>query len=239
MNQKPILLAVVLTALLVIGGVFFVWMKKQEKPVVPVPNNSNPIETKQEKKPSLTGTTGWTTYRNEEMGIQFDYPNSWGDINVSKEVGCVDYYAAEVAIPKDLKESCFHITLSASSFDKGAFLSTEGVDYTNTEIPRGADWRFRLISMPKEQENFCLNNPFIPMGNKGGHLENCKKFKTASELLVTKGVREIPFTENEKMTVYFIRTNHPIFYDLVLSSQYLKSSTSENELQQLIETIKF
>lgn len=236
MSKKPLFLVALI---LLIGGVVFVWMKKQEKSVVPVPNNPNPTETKQEENPSPTDTAGWITYRNEEIGIQFDYPNSWGDINVSKEAGCVDYYAAEVVIPNDLKESCFHITLSASSFDKGAFLSTEGIDYTSTEIPRGADWRFRLISMPKEQENFCLNNPFIPMGNKGGRLENCNKFKTASGLSVTKGVREIPFTEKEKMTVYFIRTNHPIFYDLVLSSQYLKSSTSENELQKLIETIKF
>jgi len=190
--------------------------------------------------PAVTSdTSNWKTYRNEQLGIQFDYPSAWGDIIASKEAGCIDYYADKVVIPENIKDSCFHITLSASNFDRGAFLATEGMDYTNTEIPRGVDWRYRLLSLPKEQEDFCSNNPFIPSDNRGGSLKDCESFKTVAGLTAAKGVQIVPFSENETMTVYFIRTSHPVYYDVVVSSQYLSTSlTTESDIRKLVETIK-
>jgi hypothetical protein len=231
--QKKHLILVLVVLILVAGGVL-VWSKKvsQEVSRGEVKN----IDTGTD----MVGTSDWKTYRNEQIGIQFDYPSFWGNIILSKEVGCVDYYAEKVVIPENVKDSCLHITLSAGNLDHGAFLSTEGIDYTNTEIPREADWRYKILAFQKEKEDFCSNNPFISSDNKGGSLRDCESFKNNKGLVVTKGIRETTFSDNEFMTVYFIRTNHPIYYDVVVSPQYLlgKSPTVENDIRKLVETIQ-
>jgi hypothetical protein len=239
MNKRFFILIAILIALLLIAGAL--WCKQYRQPIaVNQPVVTDPVvETPVQVEPeNPIDTSDWKTYRNQQISIQFEYPALWGSITMSKEIGCVDYYAKDVVMPKDVKDSCLHLTLSASNFDHGAFLSTEGIDYTNTEIPRGADWRYRLASITKDQEDFCSNNPFILMDGKIGHLGNCETFKTSNGLIVTKGVRAVPFVEKETMVVYFIRTNHPVYYDLVISSRYIGSPVAESDIRKLIETIK-
>lgn len=209
------------------------WQKKAETQPLPIP------EQKKEEDMQNIDTSEWKTYRNDQLGIRFDYPASWGEINVSKEIGCIDYYAKEINVSDEVKDSCLQISLSANAFDKGFFLSTEGEDYTKTDIPKGGDWRFRLLSMPKNQEDFCLNNPYISNGSLGGRLIDCKVFKTINGLMVTEGLREVPFTQKEMMKVYFVRTSHPTYYNLVLSGQNIGLLDAEEQIRKVIETIEF
>lgn len=246
MNQKPLFLAVAFLVLLVVGGAFWCVQKQQmavNQPVVTGPIVGAPTLVQAEPETPID-TSDWKTYRNEQIGIQFEYPTSWGDINLSREVGCVDYYAEEVIVPKDVKDSCLHISLSASNFNHGFFLSTEGVDFTKTGIPKGVDWRFRMIFIQKGQENFCSNNPYTTTTDKGrgGDLGECVTFKNNQNLTVVKGTRGVPFTEQDRMVAYFVRSLHPVFYDVVLSGQYLKSPfypQAEDDIKKLVDTIRF
>lgn len=77
MNQKPLFLVVTLTALLVIGGAFWMMQKRKvaiNQPVVTDPVVEIPYRTGTENP---SDTSDWKTYRNEELGIKFKYPKEW------------------------------------------------------------------------------------------------------------------------------------------------------------------
>ena len=92
------------------------------------------------------------------------------------------------------------------------------------------------------KEDFCLTNPYLPMNSQKRRLDNCEVFKTKNNITVTSGIREVPFMENKKMTAYFIRSSHPIYYDIVLSAEYLPSVgilVSEADMKKLVESLRF
>lgn len=77
MNQKPILLAIVFAALLVIGGVFWVMQKHPvavNQLVATDPVAETPVQTESENP---IDTSDWKTYRNEEYGFEFKYSESF------------------------------------------------------------------------------------------------------------------------------------------------------------------
>lgn len=77
MNQKPLFLAVALTALLVIGGVFWIMQKRPvapNQPVTPDPIVEIPVQAEPE---TPIDTSGWKTYRNEELGFEVRLPKNF------------------------------------------------------------------------------------------------------------------------------------------------------------------
>lgn len=77
MNQKPLFLTVTLTALLVIGGVFWTMQKRQvavNQPVVTDPV----IETLVQIEPeNPVDTSDWKIYTNDTYNFSFKYPKDW------------------------------------------------------------------------------------------------------------------------------------------------------------------
>ncbi len=77
MNQKSLFLAVALTALLVIGGVFWLMQKHPgtvNQPVVTEPTVDVSIQAETEDP---IDTSDWKTYRNEEYGFEIKYPKEY------------------------------------------------------------------------------------------------------------------------------------------------------------------
>lgn len=73
MNQKPLLLAATLVALLTIGGAFWLMQKRQvamNQPVVDLVTET-PVQTETENS---IDTSDWKTYRNERLGFKVAYP---------------------------------------------------------------------------------------------------------------------------------------------------------------------
>lgn len=87
MNQKPLFLAVALTALLVIGGAFWMMQKRQvavNQPAVTDPVVETPVQTEPENP---IDTSDWKTYRNEEYGFEVKYPKEWDEPHEFEVIG--------------------------------------------------------------------------------------------------------------------------------------------------------
>lgn len=68
--QKKLVIAAV-AALILLGGVIFVWQKKMTQ----IQNLPVPEQNKEDMQ--SIDTSDWKTYKNDQLGIQFSYPKEW------------------------------------------------------------------------------------------------------------------------------------------------------------------
>lgn len=72
MNKK-LIISILVLAVIVLAVSFWFWAQKQK-------NTQKPVEeviVNQEQKNTDIDTSDWKTYRNEELGIEFKYPDDW------------------------------------------------------------------------------------------------------------------------------------------------------------------
>jgi hypothetical protein len=122
-------------------------------------------------------------------------------------------------------------------------LVTETLAYTKILLGgpygRGAAWYEKIRLIQKDDEDFCKNNPYLPVR---ASFTQCSTFKTKQGISVTMAISIVPFTENEEMTSYFVRsTNDSLYHDLIISSIELEKdfSGSRDDVRRLVESINF
>ena len=242
----------------IIAGAFFIafffvgWFVFQQKPSI---NDTSvsveaTIEREDDKENMTEGETkevadaaSWKVYRNEEIGIEFEYPSYWGGISSDREQACIDFSETEKEALLGQGDQCMHITLSRMD-GGGRFLATESPLYTKNGIPRGGTWIHRLRFLNVYEEDFCSRNSFQSGIDE---LNDCRIFTTKNGLNVTSDEQEVPYSGGkEKMIAYYIRSKHPIYGVIVISAtelssghKGLNSEVAEKEILRLIDTISF
>jgi hypothetical protein len=249
--SKKLIGAIIVLIIAIVASGWFWYVSKmpKQKQIVSVTDiTGNQSQQTSENQTQETSTeiiarnldvSTWKTYRNEQIGIEFKYPPSWGDIHETREQSCLDFSDAKRKQLLNEKDPCLHISLSVGD---SVFLATETPLTTKYGFPRGGGWAYKK-GLTNSQD-FCNHNPYTGYG-----LDNCHVFKTTNNIKVTDVVQEYPFSDGETMVAYYIHTPHPVFSDLVLSSTNLLASSfhinkkkyvsDESEMKLLIGSIHF
>jgi len=226
MNKKIAIAVAILIIVLAIGVGVWRWKEK---------NNEKNISEQQTNKNGQNNnevdTSDWKTYRNEKLGVIFDYPSKWGKIVEFAEQGCPDYEKGGVdADILNEKDDCKRITLSG--LNTGEFFSTGTPLLAKYGFARGGYWGDAAITIESENfiANFCKEKKNI-----------CEVFKTKNNILIAKNVEQREYAESsdQKIIVYYIKSTHPIYFGIAMSSDRLNYNNAEEDLINVIESLKF
>ena len=177
-------------------------------------------------------TSNWKTYRNEEMGVKFKYPKSWGELKEYVSIGCYDYEKQEIDTTMfTKKDKCNQIALYGSK-KAGLFFATETPLMSKTGTPRDSyfgDQSGRITGI-EYVKNLCQNKS----------KDDCITYKTKNGVLVAKNKEQEPFSE-KFVYVYYINSPHPIYSGIVFSSERLPYSDKVNVevIEGVIDTLEF
>lgn len=82
--QKKLLISAVV-ALVLIGGVVFVWQKKTSQEVFQIEPKEE-VKIIENTETNDTDTSNWKTYQNDEFGFEVKYPDVW-EVNIQSSTG--------------------------------------------------------------------------------------------------------------------------------------------------------
>jgi len=184
-----------------------------------IPNVQDTIPTQ-----SSTVPAGWRLYENKEIGITFEYPDTWGNIRVGKEVGCFEA-KQEMAASGD---PCEQVLLSFGDVREGIFLATQTLLHEKYPIGRGAFFGDEYVGSEEILLGYCS-------GKMGGN--PCTTARNSHGVLVTKSFGVLGF-DGEAGWKYLARSPHPYFSSVVLSSSRL-NPTWQSDFDRLVDSLKF
>ncbi len=178
----------------------------------------------------------FTTYTNKELGIAFEYPESWGEINVEKGVeDCfstdANYYTSAQLqqMKKDVAEAhdpCLTIFVKAGD---GTFLVTMTPLAVKYPIPRGGFWGFYAGSVKNDAfvENYC----------SGVTEGTCEVLTNAHNIrLAHYSGGSIGLEEQGEF--YLAHTPHSLYYGLALSPSRLPVAM-QDDFSAVIDSLRF
>lgn len=240
MKKNTVITSIFVVVVLIVSGLLL-WRNLEDRKPAQVSDtdmSTKPAVEQLEVDPNKVDDD-WRVYQNEDLGIVFEYPSIWGEIQESKDSTPCD--GGEARNPEEGK--CQRITLSVGNLknEKRVFLATETLAYTSSHLDgryaQGAAWDEKVRVIPKDKEDFCSNNPYLP---KGTSFVRCSVLKTEHGISVAVAEGIVPFTDNEQMTSFFIRTDNPLYYDLIVSSVELEKifPTSKIDMRKLVESIR-
>jgi len=158
MNQKSLFLAVALTALLVIGGVFWIIQQRPmavKQPVVQTPAREELTPAKTDEvetvKDLIDGeytftpidTSDWKTYRNDEFRYQLRFPRSIENTDQQSFIDHSGKYISFYIIPYErLREKTLNDILEDDLFDSTLtpFINSGNIEVSlRTKLVNGVD----------------------------------------------------------------------------------------------------
>jgi hypothetical protein len=229
--------------LAIAGGVIWYLLEKQKTTVIEAPKQETASESQNEEtfdgqEADQVDTSDWKTYRNEEIGVEFQYPSKWGEIKERKEQGCYDYENGGVNKTILTKEDqCYQIALYTSNYDKAIFFSTQSNLRVKFGIPRGAYWGdyTGAIKSEKDIQRMC----------EGQKENDCNVYKTLNGIWVAKRLEQREFSpEGEMIYVYYIKSSHPIYFSIAMSADRIMRAnkqdlSTESDFSKVIDSLVF
>lgn len=186
-------------------------------------------------------TLDWQTYRNEELGVQFNYPSAWGKL-VEGEESCLLLGGSERAY---LGEPCVHISISTSdSSGKLIFLAAQSSHFADYGPGRGAYFG-DLFSLAKkggvDEEEFV--NTYCEINDT----VRCSVGQNSNGILYAKSLELVqalrPQGDESRATYYFLHHPDSVFPGIILSTEGFEGtsfeSTAEEVLDQIFSTFEF
>lgn len=174
-------------------------------------------------------TNPLVVYRNEKLGLQFEYPSEWGILEESAERGC--YQAQEKITEQD---PCEHIDLLFIDLDWPVnLLSTYSILFSQHSVDRGGYWGDAAGGI--KDENFVKNYCNDKDKNK------CRVYRNTNDVLIVRSIEDVGYDEGEAV-VYYIKSSHPVFFGLVLSSDRFRNvgiTNLEQKLDRLVDSLSF
>lgn len=150
------------------------------------------------------------TYRDEVLGIMFEYPAAWGEITVGDEKGwCPADYSED--------ECNFRTLLFKDAYTAGTFLAAETRGHHNNPVGRGGFWGDLAGNISAEYVAECEST------------ERCTIMKNNNGLSFALYAADPPPEEmGYRPERYYIFNPNNQYYGIVLSSHRLDSASSEN-----------
>jgi len=190
-----------------------------------LPRTSSPTPT-----PSTITRSDFSTYTNNEIGIEFTYPNSFKDISSESE-GCIDNKSNKrIDTPEGI-----HVFSLNKGNDSFPFMSTF-IPYTgNCESPaRGGGWvdYARGITSKEDISQYCEKQK-----TEDG-TSNCITFTNPNGVLITKSVQQ--GYPGESTIMYRMKAIKPdvngiVLYDAVLKEDF---KNAEEILDNIVNSLK-
>lgn len=177
----------------------------------------------------LRPTNPLVVYRNTKLGIQFEYPSEWGVLEESVERGC---YEAQEKITE--QDPCQHVDLLFMDLEWPVnLLSAYSVLFSQHGVGRGGYWGDFAGSIKDEDfvKNYCNDKD----KNK------CRVYKNANGILVARSIEDVGYGEGEAV-LYYIKSSHPVFFGLVLSTDRFQNvgiPNLEEKIDRLVDSLRF
>ena len=148
--------------------------------------------------PGSFGDEEVATYRNEDLGIEFDYPKAWGTIKPDR-------------VPTQAL-SFFHLEEGQGHLSMNLFLATS---VRGSELPaRGGYWGD--ISRDIDSEDFVKHY----CDDKSSAV--CNTYTTESGIIVTRSLEDVLWRNNIQEIYYYIKPSKPELNGLVLTAERLR-----------------
>lgn len=167
---------------------------------------------------------GWRLYENREIGVAFEYPETWGTIRVEKEAGCFEA-KEEMATSGD---PCEQVRLSFEAVPAGIFFATETFLHEKYPIGRGAFFGDEYVSSEESLLGYCT-------GKKAGN--PCTTTINSHGVLMTKSFGVLGM-DDETGWKYLMRSPHPYFSSVVLASSRLNPAW-QSDFDRLVDSLRF
>jgi len=164
------------------------------------------------------------TFRDETLGLTFDYPSDWGEVTVNDERGsCSQDYA--------LDDCNFRSLLFKDISSQAIFLSAETKGHQDNPIGRGAFWGDMAGSITFNYLSLCEQR------------NNCSIVKNSNGVAFIMYEADPPPEEmGYQPERYYVHNPDSQYYGLVLSSHRINSQSPENNRmfkEILINSFKF
>lgn len=178
--------------------------------------------TSRENKSDYGVTT--KTYRDNELGIAFDYPASWGEITTENERGkCSASYSAD--------DCNFRNLLFEEMYSAAIFLSAETKGHHDNPVGRGAFWGDYAGNITSNYLTECRQN------------QNCSVVENSNGVSLAMYDADPPPEEiGYQPERYYIYNPNSQYYGLVLSSHRLDGFSPENNRlfkEVIVESLRF
>lgn len=151
------------------------------------------------------------TYINEKLGIEFKYPAAWGPIVEGIEKCTYDVDGANE------KNPCEHVALSFMGVtERPHFLASYSLLAADNPFERHGYWgdRVGLIRDESFVRNFCEDDTSTSWPQLSSF--ECKTYTNQDGVLITRSREDIGW--GNKALMYYIKSPHPIFFGLTLST---------------------
>jgi len=171
-----------------------------------------------------TNPTGWKIYQNQEIGIAFEYPESWGEIFANSTKGECDNLDPREIVSGD---PCTMITLSVlyDGENRSAFLAAQTALNHAHPLPRGSFWGDTYIGSPITLSTYCAS----------------KTPNTCTLRMNSKGVKyvkdDIAPDFSGTVKAYLMYSSHE--HHSVVLTPPLPGTPQEAEFNRLVDSIQF
>jgi hypothetical protein len=164
------------------------------------------------------------SYRDETLGLTFDYPSDWGEVTVNDEKGrCSQDYA--------LDDCNFRTLIFKDISSQAIFLSAETKGHQDNPIGRGAFWGDVAGSITSDYLSSCEQR------------NNCSIVKNSNDVsFIVYEANPPPEEMGYQPERYYVHNPDNQYYGLVLSSHRINSQSPENNRmfkEIVIDSFKF
>lgn len=192
-----------------------------------------------------------TTYRNEKIGIEFDYPKEWGKISESIEEGCFydpmkivdknqDGYQDRMTHLFTEDDKCENIYISAENESQSrTLISIKSNLFKKYPNARGPDWGDYAV------ENSDLFCHLGKLGKYGFINGECEKFETENGIEVTTKAFDVNagFSDEKMlMNIFYFKSPNPVYSTVLMSDDSFSRKGDTNGIQKfrkVIESVRF
>lgn len=180
---------------------------------------------------------GWKLYENYELGIAFEYPQAWGEIGIMHdELGCdvvgtasVWGQASSTQLVADMaatEDPCDQAMLSLMG--RGSILAATTPLYHKYPYGRGGFWGDKYVADDMVLANFCTAEQ---------NDRSCELIQNKNGVTIAKAFG--PYgEESSDAWVYVMRSPHPYYSSIVLSSYNLESG-QQADFDRMVDSLTF